>query len=139
MEYLGNLILVGVYFMIESKYDEQIRAECGTWSAEAIKRGNNLMHSIWQNLGRFVFICAIIWSQPMNTQIIALATFLMYSFFYWAGFDTVFAIGVLKQKPWYLGDTSRIDRWFPKWTHLWIWLLKWAAFGVCVWWVLEIA
>lgn len=139
MEYLGNLIIIGIYLMLEVKFDEQIRAELGTIDSYKIRLGNKLIHSIWQNLGRGVLICGIIWNQPMETELIALATFLMYALFYWVVFDSVFAIGVLKKKPWFLGTTSRIDRVFPKWVHLPVWVLKWAAFGASVWWVLKLA
>lgn len=138
MQYLGNLVIIGIYFMLELKFDEQIRAELGGLDAWRIKVGTKLMHSIWQFLGRFILIVAIVWNQPMDTEIIALATFLMYSLFYWVGFDTVFAPGVLKQKPWYLGKTSRPDKWFPKWSHFYVWILKWAAFAGSVYWVLQI-
>ncbi len=119
MEYLGNLVIIGIYVLLEVKFDEQIKS-----SLIDNKTANKLMHSFWQNAGRLVLICAIIWNQPMEKDIIALHTFLLYTLFYWLLFDSIFAKGVLKQAPWYLGETSKIDKFFPKWLHFIVWNLK---------------
>lgn len=137
MEYLGNLVIIGIYFMVELKFDEQIRAEL--WRTECASAGTKLMHSFWQNAGRAVLIIAIVWNQPQPNELIVYASALMYVLFYWVGFDSVFAVGVLKQKPWFLGTTSKIDKLFPKWTHLPVWVLKLAAFAASVWWVMVAA
>jgi len=118
MEYLANLVLIGIYIMLEIKFDEQIIS-----NTQAIV-SRILVHSFWQNTARLVFICGIIWNQPMPQNIIALHTFLLYTMFYWFVFDSIFASGVLNQKPWYLGTTSKIDRFFPKWSHFIVWNLK---------------
>lgn len=122
MEYLGNLIIIGIYVLLEVKFDEQIRATLFPFKAQ--REATKLMHSFWQNAGRLILIIAIIWNQPMEKDIIALHTFLLYTLFYWVLFDSVFAKGVLKQNPWYLGTTSRIDKLFPKWSHFMVWNLK---------------
>ena len=139
MEYLGNLVIIGIFMMLEVKFYEQIRVEVRAIDSREGTVATKLMHSIWQNLGRGLVILAIIWNQPMDNQIIALATFCMYTLFYYVGFDTVFAAGVLKQKPWYLGTTSIPDKWFPKWSHIPVWILKWVLFGLSIWWVLNVA
>jgi len=135
MDYLGNLIIIGIYVMLEVKFDEQIGAELNGLPKTKVR----LQHSVWQNAGRGLVILAIIWNQPMNNQIIALSTFCMYTTWYWALFDSVFARGVLKKPPWFLGSTSRIDRFFPMWSHIPIWVAKWLAFGASVYWVLKTA
>ena len=132
MEYLGNLVIIGIAVMLEVKFDEQIRANVSVWTS------SKLMHSIWQNLGRVILVMAIVWNQPNDPQIIAVATGLMYGLFYWVMFDTVFAKGVMNQKVWYLGTSSAPDKWFPKWSHPYVWGLKLVAFGGSVWWVLMI-
>lgn len=138
MDYLGNLVVIGIFLMLEMKFDEQIRALL--MRNEATRQiATSLMHSFWQNAGRGMIIIAIIWNQPMDNQIIALATFFMYSSFYYVGFDSVFAAGVLKQKPWFLGTTSWPDKIFPKWSHVPVWILKWILFGLSIWWVIEVA
>jgi len=134
MEYIQNLVLIGIYFMLELKFDEDIRYKVRD-SAVA----TSLMHSFWQNAGRAMMIFGILWNQQNPTQLIALATLTMYVLWYWWAFDSLFAVGVLNKKPWFLGTTSWPDKIFPKWSHFYVWAIKFLAFVASIIWVYKIS
>ena len=137
MGYIGNLVILGIYMMLEIKFDEQIRASL-KWKAE--EEATKLMHSFWQTAGRFVVIIAIIWNGDNEpNHMIALAALVMYIIFYSVTFDTIFAAGVLKENPWFLGTTSIPDKLVPVKFHLAVWILKLIALAASILWVLKLS
>lgn len=132
MEYLQYLVLIGIYMMCELKFDEEARAMISNKDV-----GTKVIHSKWQLFMRGIFICGILWAtEPEYHE--ALPVFLTYTLFYWLFFDSIYAMAVLKQKPWYLGTTSDIDSKFPKWSHVPVWALKIVGLGASIYWVINL-
>jgi len=133
MDYIGYLVFIVMFVLTEAKYDEQIRSLIDDHFV-----GNKLIHSKWQLAMRGILIMAIIWAQDggKGTMEIFIATFCMYTFFYWWFFDTIAALS-LHKPPWYLGTTSKVDKKFPGSLHIAVWIVKLGAAAISIYYVIR--